>query len=83
MGRLTKDLIVVFGFSKLNATIAVSLYRENKLEENELKFLYYLETHPFKGNCLINKDLPSVLTGMIGGLEHLNYKITCAGGDAV
>lgn len=85
MDQLTRDLQVVFGFSKANAATAVDLYRSGLLGGHELPDdLYFLETHPFKGNCLTNKDLPPVRNdGMILRLERLNWLLTEAGGKAV
>jgi hypothetical protein len=76
-------LQVVFGFSKANALSAVWLYRRGKLSPEEDDMLFYLEKKPWDQPMFRNKDLPNVKPGMERVLEHLNYRITEAGGNPV
>ena len=82
--KLSTDLVVAFGFSQLNAQLAIDLYRGNKLSQKEQDVLFYLETkRPFSGPVYAGKPMPTLPVDGISTLERLNYKLTCVGGNAV
>jgi hypothetical protein len=74
---------VTFGFSKRNAEIAIQMLQNGQLDIMEEKVIEKLKLAPNDmQQPKVEYYIPTCSTG-IGILEHLNYKITQNGGDAV
>lgn len=77
-GEILSDLVIVFGFSRRNAEIALQLFREGALDNLEEEVINRLERDaPNKENILWEKSTGRFIA------DHLNYRITCSmGGHA-
>lgn len=78
-GRVQRHLVLTLGFSRRNAEIAVEMFRRGELTRPEEEVINRIAINPE------NDQQTLLYTGSDPRrwvADHLNYRITLAGGDA-
>ena len=79
--KILQHLVLTLGFSRRNAEIAVEMFRRGELTRLEEEVINRIALNPD------NDDLPLVYETVSDTRrcvqDHLNYRITMMGGDAV
>jgi len=85
MDELTRairsHLVLTLGFSRRNAGIAVEMFRRGELTRPEEEVIYRIAINP--GNDEVSLTYYKLSDPRRWVADHLNYRITLAGGDSV
>lgn len=78
--RVRTYLVLTGGFSRANAVIALAMYHRDELQKTEKEVITKIMLDPENDKqwMLSHHDRPACLI-----LDHLNYRITEAGGEPV
>ena len=82
--KVASQLVIQFGFSRRNAEIAIEMFRVGELNRSEEEVINRIYLFPdFEDQLLTyyKSDDKSIPVAWVA--DHLNYRITLAGGDRV
>lgn len=82
--KVCSQLVIQFGFSRRNAEIAIEMFRVGELNRSEEEVINRIYLFPdFEDQLLTyyKSDDKSIPVAWVA--DHLNYRITLAGGDRV
>lgn len=79
-GRIRRHLVLTLGFSRRNAEIAVEMFRSGELTRSEEEVINRIAINPDNDKQRLLYYEGSYPRRWVA--DHLNYRITQAGGDA-